>query len=172
MANQGDLVTVYRSMETSAKEDCETIAELLESAGLTPVLLDDDAPGVPEGAYEVRVPAAQAKRGDELVKSNPLPDEMEDVDPSEELDLETIYQSGGAAGEVEAMGIKNVLEANGIAAVIVGDSVLPNLGFEVRVAHELVERAKELLKEAQSAGPAAAEAAELASESGAGEKGL
>ncbi len=43
---------------------------------------------------------------------------------------------------MEAMGIKNLLESNGIAAVLVGDSVLPNFPFEVRVARDQVERAR------------------------------
>jgi hypothetical protein len=37
--------------------------------------------------------------------------------------------------------------------------MLPNLGFEVRVPREDLERAREVLVEAQAAGPAAAEEA-------------
>jgi hypothetical protein len=152
-------------MDQSAAEDCETIASLLTAEGLSPVILDDEAPGVPEGVYEVCVPTAEAAKADQVIANNPLPDEVSEVDDSSELDLETIFHSeGGATGEVEAVGIKNVLEANGIAAVIVGDSVLPNLPFEVRVAREEVERAKALLEEASKAGPAAADEAELAGE--------
>jgi Putative prokaryotic signal transducing protein len=152
-------------MDESAEGDCETIASLLTAEGLSPVILDDEAPGVPEGVYEVRVPAAEAAKADQVIADNPLPDEVEEVDDSPELDLETIYHSEGSpTGEVEAMGIKNVLEANGIAAVIVGDSVLPNFPFEVRVAREQADRAKALMQEASQAGPAAADEAELAGE--------
>ena len=86
---------------------------------------------MPEGVFEVRVPAADAARAEELIAENPLPDEAEEVDPSSALDLETI---ASATSEMEAMGIKNLLDSNGIAAVLVGDSVLPNFPFEVRVA--------------------------------------
>lgn len=152
-------------MDQSAEEDCETIASLLTAEGLSPVILDDEAPGVPEGVYEVRVPATEAAKAEQVIANNPLPDEVEEVDDAPELDLETIYHSeGSATSEVEAIGIKNVLEANGIAAVIVGDSVLPNFAFEVRVAREHAERAKALIEEASKTGPAAAEAAELAGE--------
>ena len=165
MTEASQLVTVYRSMDESAKGDCETIASLLTAEGLSPVILDDQAPGVPEGVYEVRVPAAEAAKADQVIANNPLPDEVEEVDDAPELDLETIYHSEGSpTGEVEAMGIKNVLEANGIAAVIVGDSVLPNFPFEVRVAREQADRAKALMEEASKAGPAAADEAELAGE--------
>ena len=68
---------------------------------------------------------------------------------------------------MEATGIKNVLESNGIASVLVGDSVLPNLAFDVRVARDQVERARQLIAEAETVGRAAADEAELESESGA-----
>jgi regulator of protease activity HflC (stomatin/prohibitin superfamily) len=165
MTDASPLVTVYRSMDPEAQEDCETIATLLTAEGLSPVILDDTAPGVPEGVYEVCVPPNEAAKAEEVIASNPLPDEVEEVDEASELDLEPIYHSeGNPTAEVEAIGIKNVLEANGIAAVIVGDSVLPNLAFEVRVAREQVERAQSLLAEARAAGPAAADEAEQASE--------
>jgi hypothetical protein len=67
---------------------------------------------------------------------------------------------------MEAMGIKNVLESSGIAAVLVGDSVLPNFAFEVRVARDQVDRARVLIADAEARGPAAAIEAELESESG------
>ena len=64
-----------------------------------------------------------------------------------------------------AMEIKNVLEANGIAAIVVGNSVLPTMSFEVRVARDQVERAREVIREAQAGGPKAAEEAEALFES-------
>jgi hypothetical protein len=165
MAEAPELVTIYRSMDQTAKEDCETLLDVLTAEGLTPVMLDDTAPGVPSGVYEVQVPAADVARAEELVKANPLPDEVETVDDAEEMDLETIYHSeGSTTAELETLAIKNVLESNGIATVVVGDSVLPNFPFEVRVTKEHAERAKQLIAEAQAAGPAAADEAELQSE--------
>jgi len=67
---------------------------------------------------------------------------------------------------MEATSMKNFLDSNGIAAVLVGDSVLPNLAFEVRVAREEAQQARRLLADAEQIGPAAEEA-ELESESGA-----
>jgi hypothetical protein len=159
-----DLVTAYRSMDATAKEDCDAIADLLSAEGLSPVVLNDEAPGVPEGTYEVRVPAEEAARAEKIVAEHPLP-EAEEVDPSEDLDLEAIFHSeGSTTAEFEALEVKGVLEANGIAAVIIGDSVLPNLAFEVRVPRDQLESAKAILQEAQKSGPADAEKAELESE--------
>jgi hypothetical protein len=172
MAEAPELVTIYRSMDGTAKEDCETLLDVLTAEGLAPVMLDDTAPGVPSGVYEIQVPVAQAARAEELVKENPLPDDVETVDDAEEMDLETIYHSeGSTTAEMETMAIKNVLESNGIATVVVGDSVLPNFPFEVRVTKEHAARAKELIAEAQAAGPAAADEAELQSERLGGEAG-
>ena len=150
-------------MDAEAKEDAENIVELLTDAGIQAVLLDDSAPGVPEGVFEVQVPAADAARAEELIAENPPPEEAEEVDDSSALDLETI---ASATSEMEAMSIKNLLESNDIAAVLVGDSVLPNFPFEVRVAHDQADRARILIADAEKAGPAAAEEAERASESG------
>lgn len=159
MSSPVELVTVYRSMDAAAKEDCEIIIEMLSSNGLSPVALDDSAPGVPEGVFEVRVPTGQALKAEELIAEQPLPDEAEEVDGSSELDLETIFHADGTLAEVESQEIKNVLEASGIAAIVIGNSVLPNMPFEVRVARDQVQLAREVLKEAQASGPSGAEEA-------------
>jgi hypothetical protein len=165
MTASSDLVTVYRSMDATAKEDCEVILEILSEEGISAVMVDDSAPGVPEGTYEVRVPARDAAQAEKLIDENPLPDEVEEVDDSSNLDLETIFHIEGSSvtAEMQAMSIKNLLESNGIAAVLVGDSVLPNFPFEVKVAREQAARARKLIEDAESVGPAAAE--ELESES-------
>lgn len=165
MEQAAGMVTVYRSMDTDAKADCETIVQLLVDEGLSPEILDDSAPGVPEGVFEVVVPVAQSQRAEEIIEDNPLPGDVEEVDDAHELDLETIFHSESSTmAEVEATGIKNVLDANGIDAIIVGDSVLPNFPFEVKVAREHVEKARQILAEAQLDGPAAAAEAELQGE--------
>jgi hypothetical protein len=160
MSAPTNLVTVYRSMDATAKDDCDIIAEMLTAEGLTPTIFDDSAPGVPEGVFEVQVPANQSQKAEELIAENPLPDEAEEVDDSEDLDLETIYHGDGTLAEVESMEVKNVLESSGIAAVVVGNSVLPTMSFEVRVARDQVDRAREVIQEAQAAGPQAADEAE------------
>jgi|SRR5580658_3373679 hypothetical protein len=133
-------------MDASAAENCQEILGLLRDAGMDAVLWDDSAPGVPEGVFEVRVPAAVAARAEKLIAENPLPDEVEEVDPSSELDLETI---ASAQSEMEANGMKNFLGSKGIAAVLVGDSVLPYLPFEVRVARNRAGRARQLIAAAE-----------------------
>jgi hypothetical protein len=166
MAASSDLVTVYRSMDATAKEDCESIIEMLREEGISAVMANDSAPGVLEGTYEVRVPAVDAARAEELIEENSLPDEVEEVDDSSNLDLETIFHIEGSSvtGELQAMSIKNLLESNGIAAVLVGDSVLPNFPFEVKVAREQADRARKLIEEIESVGPGAAEELETESE--------
>jgi hypothetical protein len=80
-------------------------------------------------------------------------------------DLVTVFRGEASPmSEVEAIGIRNLLESNGIRALLVGNSVLPNLPFEVRVARDEEDRARRAIAEAERAGPAAADAAELESE--------
>jgi hypothetical protein len=146
MAASPDLVTVYRSMDATAKDDCESIVEMLNEEGISAVMVDDSAPGVPEGTYEVRVPARDAAKAEKMIEENPLPDEVEEVDDSSALDLETVF----IAPEMEAMSVKNLMESNGIAAVLIGDSVLPNFPFEVKVAREQAVRARKLLEDVES----------------------
>ena len=112
MAASPDLVTVYRSMDATAKDDCENIVEMLNEEGISAVMVDD----------------------------------------SSDLDLETVF----VAPEMEAMSFKNLMESNGIAAVLLGDSVLPTFPFEVKVAREQAARARKLLEDVESAEPQAA----------------
>jgi len=147
-------------MDASAKDDCEVIVDILTAQGLSPVIVDDSRPGVLPGAFEVRVPSDQVSRAEEIIAENPLPDEVEEVDNSAGLDLVTIFQAQDTLAESESLEIKRLLDANGISAILVGNSVLPMLSFEVRVARDQAERAREIVREAEAAGPQAAEEAE------------
>lgn len=79
-------------------------------------------------------------------------------DPSHNLDLVTVFRlAEGGVEETEVLMVRQLLESNGIATVLVGDSPLPNLAEEVRVASTDVERAQQLIAEALCVGPAGAE---------------
>ena len=54
-------------MDPEAEQDCETIVGLLTAEGLSPVILDDSARGVPEGVYEVCVPPAQSAKAEQII---------------------------------------------------------------------------------------------------------
>lgn len=88
------------------------------------------------------------------------------LDPSHDLDLETIFRANGTTAEMEAMSIRAVLDANGIPSVLMGAPMYPNLPFYVKVPRADAARARQLLEEARAAGPAAAEEAERAWEEG------
>ncbi len=135
-------------MDAGAKEESTAIRDFLSSQGIEAHVADDSAPGVPEGVFEVRVSSQDAEMADQLLSQNSAP-EPPQLDKSSNLDLETVFQAGtGTTSEFEAMSVKNLLEANGIAAVLVGDSVLPNLAFEVRVARDEAALARKLIAEA------------------------
>ncbi len=162
MNGQPEMVTVFRSMDASAEADGQIVMDLLVDEGIQAVMLDDTAPGVPEGAYEVRVPAPDANKAEGIIAANPLPDDdPNDLDLSSDLDLETIYHAeGSVTAQVETTAIVGMLEANGIATVVTGESILPHMPFDIKVAHDQAERARRLIDETQQTGPEDAEVAE------------
>jgi hypothetical protein len=87
------------------------------------------------------------------------------VNPSQNLNLVTVFEStGGSVEDSEVLMVQQLLESNGIATVLVGDSPLPNLAEAIRVTTEDAARARQLIAEALSAGPAGAAEAEAESE--------
>jgi hypothetical protein len=159
-------ITVYRSADESASEDAANVQQMLTEEGIAAVLLDDSAPGVMEGAYEVRVDPENQVRAEQLI-AQLLPEaEGDEGDPSDALDLVTVFRSAGPGAEMDAMSIQSVLEAGGISAVLIGDARYPIFPQQVRVAREHEARAKELIEEALAAGPAGAEEAEALGENG------
>ena len=90
------------------------------------------------------------------------PEYPQEMKPSETPDLVTVFRlSEGGIEESEVVTVQRLLEANGIATVLVGDSPLPNLAEEIRVAAEDAERARQLIAEALAVGPEGADEAEL-----------
>lgn len=160
MERETELVTVFRSADASAKRDAAEVRAALAEAGVQAELFGDDAPGVPSGAVEVRVPAAEVGRAEALIAS--LPDderEAEPVDPSHVLDPVTIFRSDAHNAEMEALAIRGILEASGIPCLIVGAPMYPNLPFEVRVPKSRLEEAKQVIAESEAAGEQVAEEA-------------
>ncbi len=78
--------------------------------------------------------------------------------------LTPVFSSSNHDAEMEAMAIKGVLDSSGISAVIVGPAVLPNLEFQVQVPAELLEQARQVIRDARQGGRKAAEEAERATE--------
>jgi len=163
MEQENVLLTVFRSAESSAEEECAEIRSFLAENSIEATVAGDDAPGVVAGCFEVRVAAADADQATAIIAS--MPDEAEPADPSHSRDLVSIYRADASSGaEMEAMGLKAILESNEIPAFVVGGSMMPNLPVEVRVASADEERARAVIADAAAAGPEAAEEAELQTE--------
>ena len=87
---------------------------------------------------------------------------MENTAEPDDSSLVTVFQMAeGGTDETEVLTVKQLLESNGIATVMVGDSPLPNLGEEIRVASEDADRAHQLIADALAVGPEGAAEAEL-----------
>ncbi len=164
MMSPDDLVTVYRSADSNAEDDATAVYNQLSTYGIAASLCDDSVRGVVPGSWEVRVAVDDASRAEQLLASAPAANSATVPDPSPDLDAVTIMELQGATGEIEALGVKGILDANGIPNVMVGTSTLPNLSFLIQVPAADVERARVAIQEAQAAGPAAAVEAERQSE--------
>ena len=161
MNNQAEWVVVFRSMDSSARQDAQEALDVLREAGFDAELLDDSGADAPPGSYSVRVPAR-----DEAAALAALDAAGEDAppagpgDPSDSMDLVTVFEGQSTTAELEAMSIEAVLKANGVPCVVQSASEIPTLPFEVLVPKRYVERALALLAEARAAGPEAAEQAQ------------
>lgn len=69
---------------------------------------------------------------------------------------------------MEIVTVQQLLESNGISTVLVGDSPLPSLSGELRVARADLESAQQIIADALSAGAAGALEAEQAAEKAGG----
>ena len=65
-----EFVTVFRSADHIAELQASKARDVLSAAGFSPKVLGDDAPGVPTGVYEVRVPAGEAIRAEEVIAAH------------------------------------------------------------------------------------------------------
>lgn len=165
MAVDNELVTVFRSADLDAEEQAGSVRALLARAGIAAEVFDDSAPGVAEGAFEVRVPQPFQERAEQIIGSQR---DVTSLDPSHDLDMVTMFVSDAPDAELLATQIRSILEADGIPSVLVSGSVFPNLPFEVRVPKERLEDARRAITAAEEAGPAAAEEAEREFEGGSG----
>ena len=160
------MTNVFRSADEDAEADARAVHELLTSQGMEAVLLDDSAPGVPSGVWEVQTPAANVASAEQSIRQARLPDsDLSEVSGSAAFDVETVFRAhGGTNAEMQAMSVKSMLESSGIATVLVGDSVLPNLSFEVQVAKEQAGEARRMIEQAEVNGAEAADEEERSSE--------
>jgi len=93
---------------------------------------------------------------------------------SDPLNLVPVLEEDGTPlelTEMEAVELKNLLDANGIDAVISGSEMMPNLPYRLMVAAGQAEDAARVIAEARAAGPAGAEEAEQEGEAEGGGSG-
>ena len=68
MSEHADWVTVFRSMDSTAREDAQDAQALLSEAGFTAEMVDDSDGTTPPGSYEVRVPAQRESAALEVLR--------------------------------------------------------------------------------------------------------
>lgn len=163
MTDDSDFITVFRSGDPSAKHDAEAARDRLSAAGIRSIVLGDDAPGVVEGSWEVRAPAADVARAEAILDTpDPeLPEEdevqVDQASRSHDLDFVTLFKSQARDTEMEAISLQSILEAADIPVQVIGSAQFPSLPLEVRVPRTRLEEAMTLMAEARQSGAAAVE---------------
>jgi len=156
MTDQTEFITVFRSADNSAKADATAARDELMQVGIQAILLDAETPGVVEGSWEVRVPAADQTRAEAILAVEPAePEDESEVDEeglSHDLDFVNVFASNANDAEMEATSIQSFLEASGIPTTVIGSAQIPSLGFEVRVPKSRLEEAQTLVTEARQSG--------------------
>jgi hypothetical protein len=160
MTEQTEFITVFRSGDPTAEADATAARDCLTQAGIQAILLGDDAPGVIEGTWEVRVPPPDRARAEAILEARSSEPEEEDESEvpkeglSHDLDFVTLFSSPANGAESEAILIQSILESNGVPCVMISGSQYPSLGFEVRVPKSRLEEAVALVEEARQSGAA------------------
>src|SRR5262245_55937517 len=78
MPDKAKFITVFRSADPTAEEDAAAAREQLAQEGIDAILLGDDAPGVVEGTWEVRVAPPDQERAEAVLAAPPPQQEDED----------------------------------------------------------------------------------------------
>lgn len=86
-----------------------------------------------------------------------------EIDLSHDLDLVNLDDSQTVDAEIEVDVIRSLLESNGVPVVVL-TTPYPPLGYLLQVPRARLEEARQIVAEARSAGPQAAEEAEAESE--------
>ena len=173
MPEQRELVTVFRSADFDAADQAMAVRDVLTGAGMPADVFDDSAPGVPAGAFEVRVAGEQQEEAERLIEDAERSIEAEKgstpepADLSHDLDMVPVFASDAPDAELLTTGIRSILDAHEIPSMLVSGSMFPSLPFEVRVPKTRLEDAQRAIVAAQAAGPEAAEEGERESEEGA-----
>jgi len=157
MPQETEFITVFRSADDSAESDAGEMLARLQNAGIKAIVLGDDAPGVVEGSWEVRVPSLDQMKAEAIVAAPaPEPEDESEVPTegmSHSLDFVSVFREQSPDAEMEAISIQSLLEANGIPCVVIGSSQIPSFPFEVRVPKSRLDEATALLKEVGESTP-------------------
>lgn len=156
-------VAIYQSAHPKAEEEAAAILDALREAGITAARVrGKDEPGASLRSCVVEVDRDFVYDAQALLQSQGV--SFEGLDVASDLDFHVAFFSDRHDAENEALAVKALLEANGIAAFLAESNPIPTLPAKVLVPREEAARAREVIASARATGPADAEQA--ASETG------
>lgn len=161
-----EFVTLYQSAHPKAEEEAHAILEALRDGGIAAARVRiEDEPGGALKSYLLEVERDSVYDAQALLQSQEV--SFEGLDAAAALDFQVAFFSDRHDAENEALAVKSLLEANGIAAFLSESSPIPTLPAKVLVSREDAARARQIIEEARATGPADAEIA--SADSGPGE---
>ncbi len=151
-----EFVTLYQSAHPKAEDEAHAILEALRDGGITAARVRvEDEPGGSLKSYLLEVDSEAVYDAQALLQSQGV--SFEGLDAAEALDFQVAFFSDRHDAENEALAVKTLLEANGIAAFLAESNPIPTLPAKVLVPREDAARARQIIADAKATGPADAE---------------
>ncbi len=158
-------VVLYQSAHPKSEEEAHQILDSLREAGIgTARLRQEDEPGAGLRSFLVEVDSSEVYDAQVFIEKNSI--EAEGLDAGAGVDFQVVFFSDKHDSQPEALAVQALLEANDITAFLDESSPLPNFPHKVLVAKADAARAREVIEQARSTGPADAEIAAAGSANG------
>lgn len=149
-------IVLYQSAHPQSEEEAHQILDTLREAGIGTVRVrQEDEPGGGVRSFLVEVDRSEIYDAQACLQKAGVT--FEGLDAGEDVDFRVVFFSDKHDAEPEALAVKSLLEANGLAAFVDESSPLPNFPHKVLVAKADVERAREIIELARATGPMDAE---------------
>lgn len=149
-------IALYQSAHPQSEEEAHLILDTLREAGIGTVRVrQEDEPGGGVRSFLVEVDQSEIYDAQAFLQKAGV--SFEGLDAGEGVDFQVVFFSDKHDSEPEALAVKSLLEANGMAAFLAESSPLPNFPHKVLVAKTDAARAREVIEMAVATGPMDAE---------------
>ena len=156
-------VAIYRSAHPQGEQEAHEILDTLREAGVgTARVRLEDEPGSGIKSFVAEIDDSESYDAQAVLQKAGFT--FEGLDAGDALDYHVAFYSDKHDADSEALAVRVLLEANGIAAFLAESSPLPNFPHKVLVPRADAARAREVIEAAKATGPMDADTGSRASE--------